>query len=243
MKVLAVLGSRWGPPDRYLEASATKLGVTIDARTPPDGDDLPGDEAEHDGLIILGGPQSAYEFDAHPFLRRCDHLVRRFHHAGKPILGICLGAQLIAASLGGRCYKGPVAELGIHRVYPTADAALDPLLPPIPEAGFRTLQFHFDTFDLPDGAVRLMRGDNYDNQAFRMGASTYGFQPHFEISPDGLRTWLYQGPGAAFLKHHPGVLAELDAEMELCGEMHGPFTTTLGERWFDLVVKRHEWSD
>lgn len=239
MKVLAVLGARWGPPDRYLEASAAKLGVMIDVRTPPDGDDLPVDENEHDGLIILGGPQSAYEVDEHPFLRRCDHLVRCFHNADKPVLGICLGAQLIAASLGGRCYKGPVAELGIHRVYPTADAALDPLLPSMPEEGLRTLQFHFDTFDLPDGAVRLMRGDNYDNQAFRMGASTYGFQPHFEISPDGLRTWLYQGLGEAFLKDHPEVLAELDAEIELFGEVHGWFTTTIGERWFALVAKRH----
>ncbi len=239
MKVLAVLGSRWGPPDRYLEASAATLGVAIDARTPPDGDDLPVDEAEHDGLIILGGPQSAYEFDEHPFLRRCDHLVRRFHDAGKPILGICLGAQLIAVSLGGRCYKGHIDELGIHRVYPTTGAAVDPLLPSMPDEGIRTLQFHFDTFDLPGNAVRLMRGDNYDNQAFRMGESTYGFQPHFEISPDGLRTWLYQGPGATFLKDRPEVLAELDANIELCGEVHGSFTTTVGERWFDLVVKRH----
>ena len=85
-----------------------------------------------------------------------------------------------------------------------------------------------------------MRGDNYDNQAFRTGASTYGFQPHFGMSPDGLRAWLCQGTGAAFLKDHPEVLAELNAEMELCGEVHGPLTTTFGERWFDLVTKRHE---
>jgi len=88
-----------------------------------------------------------------------------------------------------------------------------------------------------------MRGDNYDNQAFRVGASTYGFQPHFEISPNGLRTWLYQGPGSAFLKDHPEVLAELDAEMELCGEVQGPLTMALGERWFDRVVKRHGQSN
>jgi GMP synthase (glutamine-hydrolysing) len=239
MNVLAVLGSRWGPPDLYLEASAAKLGVMIDARTPPDGDDLPLDETEHGGLIILGGPQSAAELDKHPFLRQCDQLIRDFHDANKPIVGICLGAQLIAASLGGRCYKGHISELGIHRVYPTRHAADDPLLPPMPDDGLLTLQFHSDTFDLPNGAVRLMRGDNYENQAFRMGASTYGFQSHFEISPPGLRTWLYEGPGARFLRGRPEVLAELDAKMELCGEVHERFTTTLAERWFAMVVERH----
>ncbi len=238
MKVLAILADAWDPPGALLETCAARRGVAIDARTPPDGDGLPSDDTGHCGLVMLGGPQSAYNVEADEFLQAAAALIRRFHDAAKPILGICLGAQMIARAFGARCYEGAEPERGFHRIYPTADAYHDPLLPTISDDGVRLLQFHRDTFDLPKGAIHLMRGDNYENQAFRLNETTYGFQPHIEATTESFGTWLHTGPGVNYRQRIPDTWAELAAEIHLCDENHEPLTMTFADRWFALAVKR-----
>lgn len=240
MKILAIMPDESDPPGETLEACAARHGVAVESRIPPDGDEMPPDDSDYLGLIVLGGPQSAYNRDTDPFLQDTGRLIHRFHGAGKPVLGICLGAQIIAAAFGARCYEGAEPERGFHRVYPTAAAADDPLLPPIPGAGLRLLQFHRDSFELPDGAVRLMRGETYENQAFRLGDATYGFQPHIEATTDSLDAWLHSGPGIGYRERIPETWAEIDAETHLCDEVHRPLTLAFGDGWFGLAVRRAE---
>ncbi len=240
MKILAVMPDASDPPGATLEACAARHGVAIESCVPPDGDSLPLDDGGYFGLIVLGGPQSAYNRATDPFLQDTDRLIRHFHDAEKPVLGICLGAQMIAAAFGARCYKGAEPERGFHRVYPTAAAADDPLLPPIPGDGMRLWQFHRDSFDLPEGAVRLIRGETYENQVFRLGTATYGFQPHIEATTDSLKVWLHEGPGIGYRKRIPETWAEIDAETHLCDEVHRPLALAFGDGWFTLVVRRAE---
>ncbi|MET0065288.1 MAG: glutamine amidotransferase [Candidatus Thiodiazotropha sp.] len=143
---------------------------------------------EHaDLLIVMGGPIGVYEHDRYPFLTvELQALKSRLAHR-RPTLGICLGAQLIAAALGARVYPGPVKEIGWGLLQLTESgrasclAALE---------GVPVLHWHGDTFDLPDGAQRLASNEHYPNQAFALGQTILGIQCHAEVDPVGIERWL-----------------------------------------------------
>lgn len=141
------------------------------------------------GLIVLGGPMGAYETDDHPHLSGVAGLIRRCLDEERPVLGICLGAQLLAAAAGARVYPGASGkEIGWAEVTLTEVGGADPLWAGFPRS-FNTFHWHGDTFDLPPGAEVLARSDHYV-QAFRLGAFAYGVQFHPEVVPAELESWI-----------------------------------------------------
>jgi GMP synthase (glutamine-hydrolysing) len=153
-------------------------------------DDLSDPALQEAGLlVVLGGPIGVYEGDIYPFLGPEIAAVEKRIRGGRPILGICLGAQAMAAALGARVYFGGTKEIGFGPVTLTeagAKSALAPLA--APEAA--VLHWHGDTFDLPQGAVRLASNDIYPNQAFSFGSNALALQFHLEADPRRLERWL-----------------------------------------------------
>jgi GMP synthase (glutamine-hydrolysing) len=141
------------------------------------------------GLVVFGGEMNVDEVERHPHLLTQRQLMRRAADAGLPVLGICLGAQLLARALDARVYRAPVRELGFKPVRLTESGQADVLLCAF-HSGDQVFQWHEDTFDLPDGAELLAAGDDVPVQAFRMGRNAWGVQFHFEVDAEGVDAWL-----------------------------------------------------
>jgi len=138
------------------------------------------------GLIFMGGPMSVN--DGLDYLGREQRLIADAAARGTPVLGVCLGAQLIAAALGSRVYENAVKEIGWAPVHFTEAAAHDPLFGGLfaPELLFH---WHGETFDLPPGAVHLAYTRDCRHQAFRVGSNVYGLQFHLEVTPEMIAGW------------------------------------------------------
>jgi len=155
----------------YLEAGTDPLGEAADRA---------------DILVVLGGPVGAYETDAYPFLRDETALLATRLGAGRPTLGICLGAQLMAQALGARVRPGPVKEIGWSALRLTQAGRRSPLaaLEEVP-----VLHWHGDTFDIPTGARHLASTPAYENQAFSLGPNILALQFHPEARARSLERW------------------------------------------------------
>lgn len=199
------------------------------------GESLPdGGHGDWDGLVMMGGAQYAEDDANHPYLAPSAQLARAFHDAGKPVLGVCLGSQVLARALDARVHKQGWTELGFTELKPTPAAKDDPLLRGIGPT--RLLQYHEDTFDIPPGGVRLMAGDRCANQAFRSGAS-YGFQCHFECSTRLWNEWLASmSEGLKALD--PDYHANWPKDFEQHEARSLAFCETVSDRWLDLVEQR-----
>jgi GMP synthase-like glutamine amidotransferase len=178
----------------------------------------------------------AYEDDRLPWLRPEKALIAAAARTGTPVWGICLGAQLLAASLGAAVGPGPEPEVGVLPVYRTPAAEEDPVFHVLPER-FVALQWHSDTFALPKDAVLLARSDAYESQAFRVGRA-YGLQFHIEIGTALATDWgqvpAYARSLEGILGPHalPDLLNELDAhEAEMTG-----LARRLFAGWLEHVV-------
>jgi GMP synthase (glutamine-hydrolysing) len=145
------------------------------------GEPVPKDLRGVGGLIVLGGAMGAYEQDKHAFLRSESALIEKAIAAGRPVLGICLGAQLIAQVLGARVYPGDKREVGWAPVTLTADGKDDPLFVG-GETSLTVFHLHGDTYELPADAANLATSPMYEQQAFRWGEIVYGFQFHLEFT-------------------------------------------------------------
>jgi GMP synthase (glutamine-hydrolysing) len=143
---------------------------------------------EADLLIVLGGPMGVYETQAYPFLANEIAILERRLAKNRPTLGICLGAQLMAAALGARVFPGSVKEIGWGKVDLTAEGRNSALLP-LAQDGAEVVHWHGDTFDLPSGAVRLASNENYQNQAFAFGEAALALQFHLEADAATLEKW------------------------------------------------------
>jgi GMP synthase (glutamine-hydrolysing) len=138
---------------------------------------------ECDALVILGGGMGANEQDRLPHLRDEIRLLRRCVEQERPVLGICLGSQLLAAALGGQVGPAPAKEIGFYRVRLTLQAREDRLFGSAPES-FVAFHWHGDAFTLPRGAVPLASSTLTPLQAFRFGESAWGIQFHLETDED-----------------------------------------------------------
>ena len=141
------------------------------------------------GLVVMGGPQSVYEQDRFPFLTAELRLLEEALKQKRPILGTCLGSQLLAAALGANVRPGPRKEIGWHELTLSPEAKEDPLLSHAPEH-FTPVHWHGDIFDLPAGATRLASSQLTANQAFRYGSNAYAFLFHMELTDAMLREWV-----------------------------------------------------
>lgn len=144
---------------------------------------LPVSLESFDGLAIGGGAQGAYEGDKYPYLWQECHLIREAAHAGKPVLGLCLGAQLMAAALGAPVRPGARREIGFFPVTLDPIAKYDPLVCDLP-SDFVATHWHGDVFDLPAAGMRLASSAMTPNQLFRYGCGLYGLQFHLEMTPE-----------------------------------------------------------
>jgi GMP synthase (glutamine-hydrolysing) len=162
-------------------------GFTVDVRRMDRGDRVPAADAL-DGLVVLGGTMAAYDVPTYPHLAAEQRLLADACTRNVPVLAVCLGAQLLAAALGARVFKGPAAEIGFGAVTLTPEGADDPILGPSGPA-FPAFHWHGDTFDLPRGATHLARSAAYPQQAFRFGARAYGLQFHVELDRPLARDW------------------------------------------------------
>jgi GMP synthase (glutamine-hydrolysing) len=145
------------------------------------GDPVPSSLDSAAGLIVMGGPMGVYEHGRFPFLRHELHLIEQALSNGLPVLGVCLGSQLLANALGAPVRKGLRKEIGWHRVFLESAAVDDSLFQEAP-LEFDAFHWHGDVFDLPAGAVRLARSSLTECQAFRYSDRAYGILFHMEMT-------------------------------------------------------------
>jgi len=174
-------------PYRIFEAQDGELPSTLDG---------------YSGLIVMGGPMGVYEMEQYPHLKITSRLIREAINRNLKVLGICLGAQLIAHTLGAKVYKGHIEEIGWLDIELTGDGLRDPLMLSLarhPSVGdvwkkFKVFHWHGDTFDLPFGATHLARSSLYENQAFKAGQKVYALQFHIEVTEELLSQWFEGHP-------------------------------------------------
>jgi GMP synthase-like glutamine amidotransferase len=235
MRVLVLQHIACEPPGVY-EDVLRERGAAIHRVELDEGEPLPA-RGEIDAIVCMGGPMSATDDGELPWLTEEKAFIAEAVRNGVPFWGVCLGVQLLAASLGARVYPGPAPEVGVLPVELTDEARRDPVFSALPPEVL-TLQWHGDTFDLPEGAVRLAGSPAYPNQAFRVGAAAYGVQFHIEVSPDLAREWAQVPEYAEALERVLGSRALenlIDALDEHAVEMRRN-AVSLFERWLGEVV-------
>ncbi len=240
MKILAVIAGSF----RGLEDTGT-IGEVVEARGAEidwvfrlRGDALPASPEGYDGLIIFGGEISVYDESLADYFQELSRTIHAFHAARKPILGSCLGAQSIAQAFGAQVAPG-VFEFGFAPMYREEAAKTDPLLKDTPDT-ISLFELHGDSFRIPKGAVRLLRGDVVENQAFRIGNTTYGFQCHFEVSPEIVRVWSELVWEADRSEERETVIKDALASFAKYGEAQRAFAVTVTNAWVDLVLESAE---
>ena len=235
MKALVLQHIACEPPGEF-EDVLVERGAQIHRVELDEGEPLP-DWRGFDLIVAMGGPMSVNDEAEHPWLVAEKRLIRKAVDARVPFWGACLGVQLLAASLGAQVYAGPLPEVGVLPVTLTDEGRADPVLGVL-GAEVPTLQWHGDTFDLPEGAVRLAGSPAYPNQAFRYGDSAYGVQFHIEVSRAMAREWAEVPAYTDYLERTLGagsaerLFAEFDAGEE---RMRGAARAVF-ERFVDTCV-------
>ncbi|MFQ5784878.1 MAG: type 1 glutamine amidotransferase [Alphaproteobacteria bacterium] len=212
-------------------------GLGLDTRDLESGAALPAADADHAALVVLGGVMNAADDARYPHLAATAGLISAFHARGKPVLGVCLGAQLIARAFAARVWRGRTPETGFVALDITAAGRRDALLAGLASPQW-LMQWHDDSFDLPAGAELLMTGARCRNQAFRLGRATYGFQGHFEVTRELLRRWLDESASVGYGHAHPGFYARIDDEIAVHIAASLRFCETVARRWAGLVAAR-----
>ena len=164
-------------------------GWTLETVALYEGARLPEDAQGYQTVIVMGGPMGVYDEAAYPFLRHEQRFLTRVLAQGVPLLGICLGSQLLAKALGARVYRNPQKEIGWYTIDLTPPGVADPLFASLPSP-IPVFQWHSDAFDLPVGATPLASSQLCTHQAFRYGDRVYGLLFHLELTPAVIHSWL-----------------------------------------------------
>ncbi len=217
-----------------LANALAEAGAEIDLRKAHRGEALPGSAEAHDAIVILGGGQNALDDDDFPYFPALLSLARDFHARGKSVIGICLGAQLLARAFGGSNQIGGANEFGWRQVTLTAAGSTDPVLGGMGPA-FPIFQWHDDTFGMPAGATHLATSAVAPNQAFRLGRATYGIQFHFEAGVDLVREW-----NASFAdhlgEHQPDWTIRFEAEAAIHAPLADPIGRAIARAWVATIA-------
>lgn len=219
------------------EQQLAEYGASIHRVEVDAGEPFPASGFGYAGIIVMGGPMGAYETDVYPWLRPEIHLLRNAVEADVPVWGVCLGAQLLAAAMGAEVMPGEAGpEVGVMNVYGSTPAAHDPVFEPAaPE--FTVLQWHGDTYELPDDAVRLASSHAFPQQAFRI-RNAYGLQFHLEATPELVAQWgeLPEYSSGLESAHGSGAMAALLAAYEAAAPSINALGRQLFTRWLERVV-------
>jgi GMP synthase (glutamine-hydrolysing) len=175
-------------PAGLVGSALEEAGAAVDLRCAHLGEPLPADPDGYDGVVILGGEQNALADGACPWFPDLLKLIRGFGESDRAVLGICLGAQLVARAWGGSNILARPVEFGWREVRPTETGRDDPVLAGL-GSGSPVFHWHEDTFSLPPGAAHLAASDMTEFQAFRIGRATYGVQFHFEADRPLVERW------------------------------------------------------
>jgi GMP synthase-like glutamine amidotransferase len=181
-----VLQHEWNDGPGYLGEALQRRGAALDVVRLDRAELIP-DIDLYDMLLVMGGEMNVYQEDRHPWLEDETRVLHQAVQLSKAVLGVCLGGQLLAKALGAKVHIGAVHEIGLVPLTLTDDGNNDPFFAGL--SALEAVEWHDDTFDIPEGAVRLASSAACTNQAFRYGQRAYGLQFHPEVSPEMLMSW------------------------------------------------------
>jgi GMP synthase (glutamine-hydrolysing) len=187
MKRVLALQHEWDDPPGYLGEILAEYGIACDIVN-VEHEPVP-DPTAYQAIIIMGGSQHLYADEHLPYLAQEKAALLLAIEAEVPTLGICLGGQLLARTLGAEVRKHHMAELGFFQIPLTEAGCQDPLFAGLPGHQL-AFQWHEDVFELPAGAIHLASNENVPNQAFRYGKHVYGLQFHIELNAEIALDWL-----------------------------------------------------
>ena len=188
MKRVLALQFCWDDPPGYLgdimqEHDIFHEVVEVDKYPVPD-------PTKFDAILAMGGFQHVGDNETYPYLVGVESAIRKAVEDDIPYIGICLGGQLLAHTLGAPVKRHSITPLGFYEVQMTAEGKIDPLFRGLP-GYMQVFHWHEDTFDIPTEAVQLASNLQTENQAFRYGHHAYGTQFHIEVTPDMLDVWFH----------------------------------------------------
>ncbi|MGN6217566.1 MAG: type 1 glutamine amidotransferase [Solirubrobacterales bacterium] len=231
MRVLAIVHQRDAGPGVFAEAIAD-AGGRLDEWTPAERAEPAADPFGYDAVLVLGGAMNVDEGDRHGWIAEEEALLRELLEREVPLLGLCLGGQLLAAAAGAQSRRASRPEIGWHPVEVTAEGEGDPLLTPLAPS-FEAFQWHSYEFPLPSGAVPLARSE-VCLQACRIGERAWALQFHPEVSRADALHWVadYEAdPDAVRIGIDPAILgAETEGKIGAFNELG----RELCRRWLDV---------
>ena len=235
MKILVIQNSVRDPIG-ILGDPLIRHGAELVTWLPEQQSDMP--KGLFSGLIILGGHMNAHEDDNYPHLKQVVDLIHQFHAEHKPIMGVCLGSQLIARAFGSQVAPHTTPELGFSPLKVVADTAsagtvTEPWLQTCP-ADLHIMQWHFDTFDLPAPATLLMTNSICKHQAYRIGTNIYGFQFHLEVTPEIIADWL-AAKSDWIDTHYPNLDQQIQKQIALYADGAATFAEHVAQHWLTLL--------
>ncbi len=188
MQAVALIRNESPDPGGTVLEELEREGLPIRFVDAHRGQALP-DPRDVSGIVVFGGVQHADDVDGHPYLKDERELLRDATDGEVPVLGICLGGQILALAMGASLAPAPVREFGYTPIAPTADGRADPVMS-VWESGDHVFHWHEDTFEIPQGATLLLEGEQVRNQGFRYGDAAWGVQFHPEITAPVIEGWL-----------------------------------------------------